>query len=189
MNQVLGWLAGGDLRGDGLASEVANLVLENLELAEALRAGLGDHPGEVRARAADALEKVARCRPDLVVGSLEEFRHLALNDPQIAVRMHLAMIFGHLAGDEQHAAALQETLLRMLELSSVFDRAWAISSLCILARKWPQLHGEILNRLAAMSPGGSAALRTRLRMALETLSNPGAPFPQGWSKSEVIDLG
>jgi len=59
-------LAVGDLRSDGLASEVAGLVLARPELLADLVSLLGDVHPAMRGHAADALERVsrqARARP------------------------------------------------------------------------------------------------------------------------------
>jgi hypothetical protein len=65
MNQILSWLSGGDLRSDGMANEAAALVIENPQVIEDLFAGLRASDDIVRGRTADALEKVARVKPDL----------------------------------------------------------------------------------------------------------------------------
>ena len=57
MNQLLNWLADGDLRSDGSATEVADLVLKNPHLLADLLEGL-DEPNEVvRGHTAHALER------------------------------------------------------------------------------------------------------------------------------------
>ena len=65
MNQLLEWLSGGDLRSDGIPSEVADLVLEQLHLIPDLLEGLEKSEDVIRGRTADALEKVARERWDI----------------------------------------------------------------------------------------------------------------------------
>ena len=63
MNEILQWLAGGDLRSDGMANEAAEVILENPELIEELFEGLSSADEVVRGRTADALEKVGRTKP------------------------------------------------------------------------------------------------------------------------------
>ena len=92
-NQLLDTLSGGDLRSDGMANEI---VLANEELFEDLYDGLGEEDEVVRGRTADALEKVARSRPDLLLDHLQDLIRTAHSDPIAMVRWHLAMILGHL---------------------------------------------------------------------------------------------
>lgn len=183
MNPLLEWLEAGDLRSDGVATEVASIVLENPALVEEIFTGLNSPAKHVRGHAADALEKVARKAPELMTNRLDELMHLALEDDVAMVRMHLAMIFGHLAMMEAKAEALKDTLLDMLEDKSVFARSWAIVSLCIFARKYPPMQEEILSRVAALKRDDSAAIRSKVRNAMQILMNPSKTFPKGWIKS------
>ena len=77
MNQVLAWLSGGDLRSDGMANEVAEFVLENPAMFADLYAGLSEVDDLMRGRTADALEKVARKRTDLVRDQVPEMVAIA----------------------------------------------------------------------------------------------------------------
>ena len=80
MNQILSWLAGGDLRSDGEASEVAAFVLANPQVFDDLLDGLTISDDVVRGRTADALEKVARSRPDLLNEHLDLLIQVAERD-------------------------------------------------------------------------------------------------------------
>jgi hypothetical protein len=71
VNQMLTWLSGGDLRSDGMANEAAQFVLENPQIIDDLMVGLNEPDDVIRGRTADALEKVARERPDLLIDHLQ----------------------------------------------------------------------------------------------------------------------
>lgn len=186
MNQILAWLAGGDLRSDGLANEAAQAVLQNPHLFDDLYQGLSAPDDVIRGRAADALEKVAREKPDLLVEHLPQLVQLSQSDPVPMVKMHLAMIFGHLSIYPQHVSELRTALFELLEDESVFAKSWAIASLCILGRKFPVESQAITRSIAPLKADPSVAVRSKVRNALTILSLPTAPFPKGWIKSEHL---
>jgi len=183
LSQIIQWLSGGDLRSDGPSNEVAALVLDNPGLIDELFAGLSHLEDVVRGRTADALEKVARSRPDLLLPYLPgllEYRR----DPLPVVKMHLAMIYGHLALYEEQVEGLTKALLEMTRDQSVFSVGWAITSLCIIGRKYPAQRQAILQRIASLAHHPSIAIRSKVRNALNLLTNDQTPFPKGWVKSE-----
>ena len=186
MNPILDWLSGDDLRSDGMANEVADVVLKNPDLFDEVILGLDEADDVIRGRTADALEKIARVKPDLLVEHLPKLLQVTTEDTVPMVKMHLAMIMGHLAIYQEHAESLTECLFNFLEDESVFARSWAIASLCIFARKYPHLQPRIVDWIAAYRQDDSIAIRTRVRKALGLLTNEGTPFPKGWIKSEHL---
>jgi len=186
MSQILEWLSGGDLRSDGMADEVASAVLKSPELFDDLYAGLSEIDDVIRGRTSDALEKISRQRPDLIVDHLPELVALSSSDQVPMVKMHLGMIFGHLAHYEQHIDTLRSALFDLLDDESVFAKSWAIVSLCIIGRLYPQESQRIVNRISQLQRDNSVAIRSRVRKALDILTNPSAPFPKGWIKSDQI---
>lgn len=186
-SHLAGWLSSGDLRSDGLANEAARFILQNPDLLGDLLAGLNDPDEVIRGHAADALEKVARVRPDLFAGHLTELVLIAESDSVAMVRWHIAMIFGHLAGFEGVVDQTAPVLLRLLQDSSVFVKSWAIVSLCIFARKAPEWSHEILNGISSLQSDSSIAIRSKVRKALSLLTNEAAPFPKGWIKSDIFE--
>ncbi len=186
MNQILTWLSGGDLRSDGMADEAAKFVLDNPQIVEDLYQGLSEADDVIRGRTADALEKVARERPDLLIEHLQEIVNLSAADSVPMVKMHLAMIFGHLAIYPGAVGKLIPALFDLLEDESVFARSWTIASLCIIGRKYPQECQRIVNRLSQLQGDHSTAIRSRVKKALIILTEPNAQFPRGWIKSEHL---
>ena len=133
MTNVVDWLRSKDMGLDGLADEAAAFILENPDLLEDLLTGIDDRVPAVRARTADALEKVGRQRPDLLLPYLPKLVDVAYRDEKAAVKMHLAMMFGHLAVEEGLRDDLCRHLLHLLEEPGVFTRAWAIAP----SASWP----------------------------------------------------
>ena len=188
MNDLLAWLEGGDLRSDGASNQAAEAVLKNEGLMSDLTEGLSAPDEIVRGRSMDAIEKVARTRPDLVLPVLANILVLLQTEKTLLARMHAAMLFGHLALYEEVIPQVLPVLLNMLNEGSVVTQSWAITSLCIIARKYPQCHAQIANRIHQLCDVPSAALRTRVRYALEVLGDNCKSFPKGWIKSTKLGL-
>jgi HEAT repeat protein len=182
-NQILGWLSIGDLRSDGQANEAAAVVLAQPLLFPDLLAGLSDEKDIVRAHAADALEKVSRQMPELLVDQLDLLIRVVRCDDLPMVRWHIAMIFGNLAHNETLAETVIPILLDMLADESAFVKSWCISSLVIWGRNHPDWQLTILEALAPLSQSPSIAVRHRTQKAIHLLLNPKAPMPAGWLKS------
>jgi hypothetical protein len=183
MNKILSLLTGGDLRSDGLANEVANIILDNDILIGELWEGFNSTDKLIRGRSADALEKISRTKPELVIPQLKNLFSLAKMDNPMMVKMHLAMIFGHVLACDVEEEEIKNILYYLLRDESVFTRSWAIVSLCILARKYPQNKSEIIQKITPMKTDKSVAIRTKASKALKVLLEDDAPFPKGWIKS------
>ncbi len=186
MNTILDWLSGGDLRSDGAADQAAEAVLQHPALIGDLVAGLDNPDAVIRERTADVLEKITRLRPDLTIGQLPLLLSLLKKDTVPMVRMHLAMMLGHFAGYTEYAGTIISALLKVLYDERVFTKSWAIVSLCIYARKYPRYRGEIAKKITELSTDTSKAIQTKVRYAMEILSDDETPFPKGWVKSERV---
>jgi len=186
MNQILEWLFGGDLRSDGLSGEVAAFVLENPGLFPDLFDGLIQREDIIRGRSADALEKVARVRPEYLEPYIPELVAITRSESRMVVKLHLAMLFGDLAMYRDKSREMCEVLFELIGDKYIFVQSWAISSLCIYARKYPEMRASIIEKIAPLQSSNSPAIRSRVRNALELLLNPSQPFPVGWIKSEHL---
>lgn len=186
MNQILRWLSGGDLRSDGLANEAAGFVLQNPELFDELYEGLRQEDDVVRGRAADALEKTARARPDLFIDRVSHLIELSRRDTVPMVRWHVGMILGHLAVYGDLVEQLAEALMYQLQDESVFVKSWAITGLTIIGANYPRWEDRVVKEISLLQNDKSAATRTRVRKALHVLTVAGACFPDGWIKSEHL---
>jgi hypothetical protein len=187
VSSIAEWLSDGDLRSDGAANEVVNLVLQNPELTADLLAGLRHDDKVVRGHAADALEKVARSSPELIVDHVDSIVDIAMHDEVAMVRWHLAMILGYLSIFSPKLEKVTNTLYHLLGDDSAFVQAWSIVSLCIVARIYPRFCSEILAKVEHLKQSESIAIRTKVRQALDLLMNPDRPFPKGWIKSPQLD--
>jgi HEAT repeat protein len=188
MAHLVDWLTGGDLRSDGAADQAAQAVLQNGQLIADLAEGLLHADALVRGRTLDALEKVARTRPELVQPYLPQVINLLNTEETMLARMHAAMLFGDMALYERDVPQMLSILLGMLKDPKAFTKGWAISSLCIIARICPQYHQEIAASIQRLENDPGAAVQTRARKAMAVLSDPSRPFPKGWIKSTKLGL-
>lgn len=186
MNQILEMLAGGDLRSDGMANQVVDLVLQNSHLFDELAEGLKDDDEVVRGRVADALEKLSRSRPDLLLGHLPIILGAAMSDEVPMVRWHLAMILGNLTTFENIIDQIYPVLLNLLQDESVFVKSWTIVSLCILCRIHPHKSEKVVQEIAPLRYVASAAIRSKAVKAVNLLMSDEVQFPKGWIKSEHL---
>lgn len=190
MSTLRDWLRGGDLRSDGAADQVVQVVLDDLTLIPDIVEGLEDSVDVVRGRCADVLEKVARQHPDALRPHLDGLIRIAADDPLPMVRWHLAMLLGHLAGTETDHERIYHALLARLEDESVFTISWAIVSLCILVRCNPSYAQRSVTAIRRLTAHPSKAVKAKVRHALPLLTNPQIEFPSGWIKSlHLQELG
>ncbi|MCC6147629.1 MAG: hypothetical protein IT308_08700 [Anaerolineaceae bacterium] len=174
MSDILDKLVEGNLRTTGRSVEVAAEVLASPASFGDLFAGLRSESPGVRMRAADAIEKITRVRPDL----LEPYRGEILNDltriAQKEVRWHICQIIPrlNLFSDERKTAAAQ--LETYLEDKSRIVRTFALQALADLA----------LTDLEA----GDFALVTHTIAILEKQSVCGIPSVQSRSKKLLAKL-
>jgi HEAT repeat protein len=181
-----GWLAGGDLRSDGASNQVADLVLSQPDLVLDLLDACQSSDPVVRGRAADALEKVGRTRPNRIVPFSGTLIETLLADDVPMVRWHVAMLLGHLTTEATLRPRIRQALLGLLDDRSVLVASWAITSLCLVAYLDPSTTDEIVQAIGPLQHADSPALRTRAQTALSALTKPGGMIPPEWIKSERV---
>jgi len=187
MSQIVDWLGGGDLRSDGASDQVVDFVLDHEEVFGDLYACLSSPDDVVRGRAADALEKIARAKPDLVFGQVAGLIEKLGKDSIPMVRWHLVMALGHLLVVGDRVEEIGRAILRSLHDPSVFVRSWVIVGLCIFARVSPEERTMITQEIARLKNDDSIAIRSRVRKALPLLMDEKTPFPKGWIKSPFVE--
>lgn len=183
MTTFIEMLSMGDLRSDGLANEVAQIVSENPDLLPELIDAFNSSDPAVRGHAADALEKVSRVHPDKVAAFLPLLARLALDDEVAMVRWHLAMVLGHLSADPASVPKAMPTLLALLQDGSPFVRSWAITSLCLIAQEVPDSAATITDAIAPLLSDSSVAVAKRAQTALRALTDPSFQLPSSWIKA------
>jgi HEAT repeat protein len=182
MNKLLEKLGGGDLRSDGKANEMADMVLRNPALLDELAEGLDASDGVVRARTSHAMEKISRTHPEMLARLKSRLIKLALEDNMPMVRWHLAMIFGNLRLREKENDTIIETLFTLLGDESDFVKCWAIASLAIIGERVKKKRNAIVKELKRIRKGQSRAVMTRVNKALKVCENEDEKVPKGWMK-------
>ena len=150
----------------GPADQAAAAVLQHPALIGDLITGSDSPYAVIRGRTADALEKIARSRPDLTISHLPVLISLFKKDTVSMVQMHLAMMLGHFAEYSEYVDTIISALLQALDETRVFTKSWAIVSLCIYARKYPRYWEEIAEKIAELSTDPSKAIQTKVRYAM-----------------------
>ena len=184
MNEISKWLSGGDLRSDGVSNEVAEFILDNPALIDELFDGLDSPNAVIRGRTADALEKVAREKPELFSSRLSKLIQIAENDEVAMVKMHLAMLLGHLVVLDERTDEITTALYALLDDDRAFTKSWAIVSLCIVAKRYPEEIQKIFEKIVEHQNDESIAIRTKVRKAIEILGKEESQLPKGWIKSK-----
>jgi hypothetical protein len=183
MNEVLRKLAGGNLRSDGRADEVADAVIRRPRLFPRLLEGLSEPDGLIRGRSAHAVERISRAHPEWVRKWIPALSELGARDPVPMVRWHMAMILGNLVYPESQAGKILSALLKMLEDDSVFVKSWALTELAILGRKYPRTRKKILRSVRPFSRDASVSVRGKASKVVRVLENDAEPIPAGWVKA------
>jgi len=172
----------GDLRSDGLANEVAAIVLNNPGLLPELIDAFRSSKPSIRGHAADALEKVARHHPKGIVPFLPFVIREAQHDEIPMVRWHLAMILGHVSSVPATIPKTRRALLTLLHDPSPFVRSWAITALAIIAQRNPRSAASSARAIAPLTSDSSVAVAKRARTALRALADPRFRLPASWIK-------
>ena len=175
-------LAIGDLRSDGLAAEVADIVVRRPGLLPELIAVLRDGDPAVRGHGADALERVSRVFPERVARYLTQLLSLARSDEVAMVRWHMAMSLTNVTRSPATARRTTPALAALLADRSAFVRAWAVSGLCLVGRSFDGSTKDIVPALQRLEGDPSIAVRHRAVMAVRLLLDPRRPMPRSWVK-------
>ena len=173
MHPLVAKLQGTDGRSIGRSEEVVGDVLADPSQFRVVFDAMLVPDPVVRVRAADAVQKITRRRPDLLQG-LENrvlFDLAATGQPE--VRWHVAQLAPRLAlTPPQWARAI--TMLRgFLDDDSRIVRTCAMRALADLAEHDEQMRRWVRPLLAELTRTGTPAMRSRGRKLLARLEQPG----------------
>lgn len=111
-------LEGGKLNTLGRAEEVVEIVLDDTDRIEELYRCLFSDDAWVRMRAIDALEKICRKRPDLLLEYIDRLIHDFGNNDQPSIQWHLAQIFAEVELSERQRTQAVEILTRNISTTT-----------------------------------------------------------------------
>jgi hypothetical protein len=186
-NQFFAKLTGGSRTSLGRANAVVAEVLAAPKKFPALIACLAEADDEAtdasnskqaqaaavfRMRAADAIEKISRQRPEWLAPHKLEFLGLATGTDQIEVRWHMAQILPRLRLTPRERTVAIDILFDYLNDRSSIVKTHAMQGLADFAARDPQLKSKILPLLEELTQVGTAAMRARGRKLLAHLNRP-----------------
>lgn len=168
MDSLLELLKGGDMRSIGRSNLVVAEVLKDRRLFGGLFWGLFDEDPRVRMRAADAVEKVSRMRPQWLKKYKRRLIAQASKIGQQEVRWHVAQMLPRLELDG--AEKLGIVLLLSSWLSESESRIVAVNSmqaLADLAEKDEKLRPAVVRKIRQAMASGSPAILARGKKLLK----------------------
>jgi HEAT repeat protein len=169
MNHVLQKLKGGDRRSIGKSGEAVKDVSKSPALFADLFAGLFDVSPLVRMRAADAIEKISRDRPELLQPWRRPLLETIATLPEKEVRWHVAQMLPRLRlTSGEHEAAVR-ILMGYLGDESSIVRTFSMQALADLAMRDKLLLAKVVPLIDRLTRTGTPAMRSRGRKLLKQL--------------------
>ena len=163
-------LEGGDQRSIGRSDQIVSEVIENPRLfSELFRGMLTENPAVVRLRAADAVEKITRQRPEYLRRYKRKLIVQAARTDQCGVRWHLAQMLPRLSLTRQDLPRVLRTLHVCLNDPSHIVATSSMQALADLAKQFPHLLPSVLPEIRGRTAVGSAAMKARGRKLLADL--------------------
>jgi hypothetical protein len=183
-------LQGTDRRSIGRSEEVVGDVLADPGQFRVVFDAILVPDPVVRMRAADAVEKITRRRPYLLVGLEDRVLTEVAATSQQEVRWHVAQLLPRLAlTPPQRAKAI--TILRgFVDDDSRIVRTCAMQALADLAGHDEQLRRRVRPLLAELTRTGTPAMRSRCRKLLARLEQPAlSRRPAGRTRGRMTQAG
>lgn len=163
-------LEGGDRRSIGRADEVVEEVLEQPALFRPLFQGLSCEEYVVQMRAADAIEKITRERPELLIPYKKSVLDVASRAEEKELRWHMAAMLPRLSVTANERAAAVDILYEYLkDPSSSIVRTFAMQGLADFARQDRRLMERVKPMIDELTETGAPAMRARGRKLLKQL--------------------
>jgi hypothetical protein len=162
---LLTMLQRGDRRSLGRAEEVASLVAKDRRMFGALMKGLWSEDAVVRMRAADAVEKATRLKPEWLAAYKKELLGLLVETEQQEVRWHLAAMVPRLKLNERERRAAMDALEEYLGDRSSIVKTCALQGLVDLGGN----DMRVVEILREATRSGTAAMKARARKLLEKM--------------------
>jgi len=162
-------LMGGDRRSIGRVDEVLELVLGQPKRVGELAKLLWDSDAVVRMRAADALEKISRERPEWIEPFKLNLLGLMAETGQQEIRWHLSVIVPRLELTLMESQRAFEILKGYLTDRSSIVKTFAMQGLWELSRQNAESRSEVVDLVRELAKTGTAAMRARGRKLLREL--------------------
>jgi hypothetical protein len=163
-------LKGHDLRSIGKANEVVELVTRHPDLFDDLFNGIFHEDKVIRARCADAVEKVGRKYP----GYIQKKKSIIFNNlhkfEQKEVRWHIAVILGYIQLTKKELEKAVEILFKWLnEEESIIVKVMSMQTLADFAGMDKKLLNPVLAEIDRQMINGAPAVKARGRKIIRNL--------------------
>jgi len=159
-------LMGGDRRSIGRVDEVLELVLGQPKRVSELAKLLWDSDAVVRMRAADALEKISRERPEWIDPFKPNLLGLMAETGQQELRWHLAAIVPRVQLTPAESSRAVVILKGYLTDRSSIVKTFAMQGLWELTQLNAESRSEVVELVRELVKTGTAAMRARGRKLL-----------------------
>ncbi|MEB2362761.1 MAG: hypothetical protein HUU41_03175 [Bryobacteraceae bacterium] len=170
MHPLLKSLMGRDRRSIGESRRVASLVPEQPELIAVLVQGIESTHPVLRARAADAMEKVTAVRPELLVAYKKELLRRFSRVEQQEVRWHVAPMLARLPLSQAEETAVLNILLSYTDDRSSIVKTMAMQALADIALRSLRCLPEVQRHIEKLTATGTPAMKARGRKLLKQLA-------------------
>jgi HEAT repeat protein len=164
-------LAVGTTRDLGCANEVAHKAFRNPKLVPQLIDALDDERIVVAHRAANALKKIQRGKPELLNPFAKQLLRHALEIEHMHTRWSLTIILGELPLRGRDKALAVDLMFEALASRSALQRTFALQALTNYALNDPTLRKRMQPILERATTDTSAAIRARARKLTKQLGS------------------
>lgn len=165
-------LKGHDLRSIGKSNEVVKLVTRDPDLFNEVFEGIFHDDKVIRARCADAVEKVARVFPvyiqkkkSIILKNLPKFK-------QKEILWHIAMMIGYIKLNRAEVARAAGFLFKWLkEEESIVVKVMCMQTLAELSLKNPKMRKSVKDEILKQMVNGSPGVKARGRKLIKVLES------------------
>ena len=169
MTDILDRLRGGDRRSTGNADEVAKEISDKPELFEVVFNGIYHDDPVLRMRAADAVEKASRKRPELLAGYSSKIISILRSVDQQEVCWHMAQIAPRLDLSKSEEKQIIGLLKELLSHKSKIVRVSAMNAIACFAERDETIIYEVREIIRTQMKSGVPSILSRGRRLLHKL--------------------
>ncbi|HLY41056.1 MAG TPA: hypothetical protein VKR52_07560 [Terracidiphilus sp.] len=172
-DSIRAMLAEGRRLDRGRAPAVAEMMLENAQLAGPVIEFLWHENAGVANRAADALERASCWKPEILAPWKDALLGRIIDAEEKKLRWNLALMVGRVPLTKAETERAIPVLRGWLDDKSSIVKACAMEGLAGLARWNEELRREVVDTLRVLSRSGTPAMRARGRILLKKMEKHG----------------
>lgn len=162
-------LKGGDLRSIGRSNEVVDDILADPALFNEVFEGIFADDPVIRARSADALEKVSKIHPEYLRPHKKRLFEAAKIDQQ-EVHWHVAQMFGYIMLSKNEEKEVIKILEQWVDTSkSNIVRVMSLQTLADISLRDPELKGFMIKKTKELLKSNIPSLTSRARKIVKQL--------------------